>query len=332
MGYSIPMYGTIFYIFPGQVESCLVLFDLRSVAVNDFPVKIIPEIIHLLSRQYPCRLNHMYVLHDSFFLQTAWKIVRNCLSPMQQEKVTLTRYDFGTLILKNFLPNQIEKDFGGTRENITSFYPFPLASGPYTLSEQNSNYVPKPNEWVKTPSSCLSEATSFMLRKNSLYEDNVFNENLYKSSTHDLDNKTDKNKRKSIVYNDKTIKIVSERFESSDGFFSKLKNSYSTHENAKPSLVLRETHSVEFSPSRHNFQMENLTSHTSMMETFPNSTLFPKHHETCFWLPFLSETSFSFFPNSKEKKSKTKIFFCFKRDKKMIGKTTHSLPRWPFGF
>jgi hypothetical protein len=56
-------------VFPGQVESCLVLFDLRSVVVNDFPLKMIPDIIHLLSRQYPCRLNHMYILHDSFFLQ-----------------------------------------------------------------------------------------------------------------------------------------------------------------------------------------------------------------------------------------------------------------------
>merc|ERR1719506_3629967 len=49
------------------------------------------------------------------------------------------------MLQEMFAPHQLPKRYGGTREDITTFYPFPLLAGPYDAKSKASDPEAVPN-------------------------------------------------------------------------------------------------------------------------------------------------------------------------------------------
>ncbi|KAL8426814.1 hypothetical protein Efla_007141 [Eimeria flavescens] len=122
-----------FLMVPGIVETITVLLDVRGVPLHQFPVSALTDMTSTLTKQYPFRLNRMLIINDSFFVQTVWNIAKQFLTEVQQQKMLFMRSGYEEELLKDYTPWQLEKCYGGTRAEITSFYPFPVAPGPYVV-------------------------------------------------------------------------------------------------------------------------------------------------------------------------------------------------------
>lgn len=98
-----------------------------------------------LTRQYPFRLDKMFIINDSIFIQTVWSIAKQFLTEVQQQKMNFMRTGYAKELLKIYAAHHLEKEFGGTRSEITSFYPFPLLSGPFKPYSTGPNPKAVPN-------------------------------------------------------------------------------------------------------------------------------------------------------------------------------------------
>eukprot|EP00923_Selenidium_pygospionis_P009085 GHVN01015537.1.p1 GENE.GHVN01015537.1~~GHVN01015537.1.p1 ORF type:complete len:654 (+),score=143.46 GHVN01015537.1:563-2524(+) len=121
-----------YLMFPGKVECCTVVLDVRGVSLTSFPVSVLTDMTTTLTKQYPFRLNKMFIINDSWFIQTAWGVAKGFLTEVQQQKMQFYKSGFEAELLKDYAPHQLEKNYGGTRNPITKWYPFPLCGGPFT--------------------------------------------------------------------------------------------------------------------------------------------------------------------------------------------------------
>ncbi|KAL8270637.1 hypothetical protein Esti_005458 [Eimeria stiedai] len=135
-------WGLRYMMVPGIVETITVLLDVRGVPLHQFPVSALTDMTSTLTKQYPFRLNRMLIINDSFFVQTVWNIAKQFLTEVQQQKMLFLRSGFEEELMKEYTPWQLEKCYGGTRPEITTFYPFPIAPGPYTVgsAERQESY------------------------------------------------------------------------------------------------------------------------------------------------------------------------------------------------
>ncbi|KEP64377.1 UNVERIFIED_CONTAM: CRAL/TRIO domain-containing protein [Hammondia hammondi] len=122
-----------FLMVPGVVETCVVLFDVRAVPLHQFPVSALTDMVNTLTKQFPFRLHRMWIINDSFFVQTVWSIAKQFLTEVQQQKMKFFRTGFEVELLKDYAAHQLEKHYGGSRDEIRTFYPFPLAPGPFNI-------------------------------------------------------------------------------------------------------------------------------------------------------------------------------------------------------
>lgn len=129
-------WGLRYLIIPGLVETVTVLLDVRGVALHQLPVSALTDMTNTLTKQYPFRLNRMLIINDSFFVQTVWNIAKQFLTEVQQQKMLFFRTGYEEELMKEYTPWQLETIYGGTRPEITSFYPFPIAPGPYTVGSK----------------------------------------------------------------------------------------------------------------------------------------------------------------------------------------------------
>ncbi|KAF8822819.1 CRAL/TRIO domain-containing protein [Cardiosporidium cionae] len=118
-----------FLMIPGKVETCAVLLDIRSFAVHQLPISALTEIVTLFTKQYPFRLNKMWIIHDSFFIQMLWNVAKGFLTEVQQQKMVFFKQGFCEALLKEYGIPQLEQQYGGSHQTHEKFYPFPLACG-----------------------------------------------------------------------------------------------------------------------------------------------------------------------------------------------------------
>eukprot|EP00920_Eleutheroschizon_duboscqi_P003025 GHVT01007219.1.p1 GENE.GHVT01007219.1~~GHVT01007219.1.p1 ORF type:complete len:698 (+),score=77.35 GHVT01007219.1:381-2474(+) len=127
-----------YLMIPGKVETCAVLMDVRGVPLHQFPISALTDMVGTLTKQYPFRLNKMWIINDSFFVQTVWSIAKQFLTEVQQQKMAFFRSGFQQELLKEYAASQLETSYGGTRANIETFYPFPMAPGPFTCGAKTT--------------------------------------------------------------------------------------------------------------------------------------------------------------------------------------------------
>eukprot|EP00917_Polyrhabdina_sp_WS-2016_P001969 GHVP01004235.1.p1 GENE.GHVP01004235.1~~GHVP01004235.1.p1 ORF type:complete len:436 (-),score=73.50 GHVP01004235.1:50-1357(-) len=127
-------------LLPGKAETCSVLLDVRGVSLSAFPASALTDMTSTLTKQYPFRLDTMYIINDSIFIQTVWTVAKNFLSEIQQAKMNFYKSGFKEILLATYAKHQLEETFGGTRTELKKFYPFVIPPGPFEPgSTQNSS-------------------------------------------------------------------------------------------------------------------------------------------------------------------------------------------------
>lgn len=113
----------------GKVESCVLIFDVGGLKLSQVPFKSFQRITAALNMQPPCSIGKIFVCRMSFMLRQVGKLANASLSEQQQAKVMFVTHPQD--LFKFMSADQVEKDFGGNRENITRFFPFDLRPGSF---------------------------------------------------------------------------------------------------------------------------------------------------------------------------------------------------------
>uniref|UniRef100_A0A0G4F9Z9 CRAL-TRIO domain-containing protein n=1 Tax=Chromera velia CCMP2878 TaxID=1169474 RepID=A0A0G4F9Z9_9ALVE len=117
-------------LFPGKVETLVVLIDLKGVSLMKVPVNALTEMTSMLTKQYPFRLHNMYILNAPSLIQWIWNAVKGALSEVQQSKVNFVKPDLKEM-KGLWASHQLEEQYGGGLPEVSTFYPFPFQKGPF---------------------------------------------------------------------------------------------------------------------------------------------------------------------------------------------------------
>lgn len=92
--------------------------------ITDVPVTALKNTIQVISANYGGRLFKLWLLNAPSTIFFSWKVVKNFLDPVTVEKVTIVKKNTDDTLWKIFDKSQIEKKYGGTLPDITSYLPF----------------------------------------------------------------------------------------------------------------------------------------------------------------------------------------------------------------
>eukprot|EP00915_Cephaloidophora_sp_WS-2016_P001058 GHVH01001447.1.p1 GENE.GHVH01001447.1~~GHVH01001447.1.p1 ORF type:complete len:550 (+),score=68.78 GHVH01001447.1:147-1796(+) len=121
------------YLFvPGVSETAVIWFDVSALPLSKVPYSDIQSIIGKLTMRYPFHLDNMFLIHDSMLIQTITPIVRTFMTDLQKLKIRIVRRRISSNDMKSFEPSLIEKQYGGHRDAISTYYPFPILSAEYS--------------------------------------------------------------------------------------------------------------------------------------------------------------------------------------------------------
>nr|SCN60482.1 CRAL/TRIO domain-containing protein, putative [Plasmodium chabaudi adami] len=105
----------------GKIEQWRVIIDLSSCSVLNIPVSTLKEISQSLSCNYRSRLSKMLVLSAPFFISGMWHMLKSIIPYNTQQKISITSAEIDKKLLNQVDADQLEKKYGGTCENATSF-------------------------------------------------------------------------------------------------------------------------------------------------------------------------------------------------------------------
>lgn len=100
-------------LLPGQVENWVLIIDLQGFDLNDSWYPIINDLL----LYYPCRLAQAFIFNSSKLMTNLFKL----LTPNTIQKITIVQNN--TVILNTCNPLQVEKRFGGSSNDVKSFWP-----------------------------------------------------------------------------------------------------------------------------------------------------------------------------------------------------------------
>mmetsp|Transcript_11219 Transcript_11219/g.20469 ORF Transcript_11219/g.20469 Transcript_11219/m.20469 type:complete len:434 (+) Transcript_11219:129-1430(+) len=142
-----------YMLVPGKVETWNIIIDLAGMGVRQIPVSALQAIQKKVGSAYPGRINKFYIVRMSKFLSPLVSVGKSMMSERQIQKLAFMKDATG--FADEFALPQLEKDLGGTRDEITQFFPFPLLPGPFTAgySGQTDNKA-APNLHVVMSEAC----------------------------------------------------------------------------------------------------------------------------------------------------------------------------------
>jgi len=115
---------------PGIVETFSILVDMSDLTLTQIPVGTLRDMHKELSNHYTIRVMRIYVTNLSQFLRGIFAIAKTVLTDRQNMKVQVINNM--SELLNDFAAHQLERDFGGTMENVQESFPFKLNPGPFT--------------------------------------------------------------------------------------------------------------------------------------------------------------------------------------------------------
>mmetsp|Transcript_2129 Transcript_2129/g.5395 ORF Transcript_2129/g.5395 Transcript_2129/m.5395 type:complete len:435 (+) Transcript_2129:120-1424(+) len=119
-----------YMLVPGKVETWNIIIDLAGMGLRQIPVSALQAIQKKVGSAYPGRINKFYIVRMSKFLTPLVSVGKSMMSERQVQKLAFMKDVSG--FADEFALSQLEKEFGGTRDEITQFFPFPLLPGPFT--------------------------------------------------------------------------------------------------------------------------------------------------------------------------------------------------------
>lgn len=118
-----------YMVVPGKVENLSVIVDLKGLSLSQVPLGALNEVYKVMSNHYIGRVFRFYVCNMSPMLGTIAGLAKAILTDRQKQKLTML--DDVSELRKDFALHQLEKDLGGSREPVQTFFPFPLEAGPF---------------------------------------------------------------------------------------------------------------------------------------------------------------------------------------------------------
>jgi len=114
---------------PGKIESQNLIVDLKGLSASQVPISELQKIYNITSNHYSGRVFRFYVINMSTWLGILSSAVKALLTDRQKQKLCMLNKveEFR----EDYALHQLEEDHGGTRPILTSFFPFPLAQGPF---------------------------------------------------------------------------------------------------------------------------------------------------------------------------------------------------------
>jgi hypothetical protein len=122
-----------YMLVPGVVENLSVLFDCDGIKIGWNTANLAKQINTVLSGHYNGRVFRFYVANPPWIMSMLMGIAKPLLSARQQAKITILNSSGDGMkpLWDTIAPSQLEEKYGGTREEVTSFYPIELPPGPF---------------------------------------------------------------------------------------------------------------------------------------------------------------------------------------------------------
>ena len=111
------------YMVPGKVETWISIFDMEGLTVSDFGnMAEFRKYDEEFLRNFMGRDHRMIVCNTPAVINGLWKMMYSWLDVFTQQKITVTN-DVKSELLKYTDIDQIEKHYGGNKDDITSYWP-----------------------------------------------------------------------------------------------------------------------------------------------------------------------------------------------------------------
>ena len=108
---------------PGKVETWISIFDMEGLTVSDFGnMAEFRKYDEEFLRNFMGRDHRMIVCNTPGVINGLWKMMYSWLDVFTQQKITVTN-DVKSELLKYTDIDQIEKHYGGMKDDITSYWP-----------------------------------------------------------------------------------------------------------------------------------------------------------------------------------------------------------------
>merc|ERR1712137_983871 len=114
---------------PGRAETFSILIDMADLTLTQIPVSTLRDLHKEMSNHYTVRVMRIYVTNLSHFLRGVFAIAKSVLTDRQSMKLKVIK-DMSEL-LNDFAAHQLERDFGGSMEQVQESFPFKLNPGPF---------------------------------------------------------------------------------------------------------------------------------------------------------------------------------------------------------
>lgn len=118
-----------YMVAPGRAEGGVVLLDLGGLSLSQVPMSALTNICTVMSNHYVNRVFRFYVLNVPPAINRVAGMGLRLLTERQRQKLQFVK-DSGEL-RREFALHQLERDLGGERPVLTTFFPFPLQAGPF---------------------------------------------------------------------------------------------------------------------------------------------------------------------------------------------------------
>lgn len=112
---------------PGRIENVCVVVDLKDAGYMS--IGCLLELAQVLSQQHAARVWRFYICNMNWLMNIVSNLAQAAMTDRQIAKIKFLPDH--SVLQQDFALHQLEKDFGGTREKITSFFPFPMQPGPF---------------------------------------------------------------------------------------------------------------------------------------------------------------------------------------------------------
>ena len=119
---------------PGQVESWDIIYDLGNMGVTEIPSGTLKSMIQKMSQNYGGRLFKLWVVNAPMTISIGWKIASAFMDKVTVEKIKISKSKTDKDIFVLCDPSQVQKKYGGTQPDRTSYYPFVVPEGSFDES------------------------------------------------------------------------------------------------------------------------------------------------------------------------------------------------------
>lgn len=149
-------YAMRYLFIPGKVECLNVVIDVDGMTVLQYKDDRVRQLIHVLTKHYVGQLYKMFVINAPIWIGSIWSVFKSILSDRQRAKTVFVSKPSHVCSDAGCARHQIEERYGGSKPDLTEYYPFSFSPGPFTAGYDG---IPNTNS-PKDAHRCINRVTS----------------------------------------------------------------------------------------------------------------------------------------------------------------------------